>query len=135
MTSTISAPFARKAGDEVSIDDAKYPGIWTIQSVGPKNCVVIPKAGGRGLRAPKWMIVDPNYDAAPPVPETEAYVSYYAGEVVRITGFGGKYDGLYVVLVDKGERVNVAKLGGDGNRYLRIPRRSLTKVDAADVLK
>lgn len=72
--------------------------------------------------------------AAAPVTATP-YVHFYAGEIVRVTKGGDKHDGLWVVLVDKGERINVTRLGGDGDRYLRVPRSWLAKVDPADVLK
>lgn len=43
---------------------------------------------------------------------------------------------LYVVLADKGEKVNVAQLGGaDGLRYWRCPPSMLTRVDLADPLE
>lgn len=126
-----------KAGDKVSIDDPKYPGVWTIKSVGPKNCVVIPDAGGRGLRAPKWMLKDATDAATPSILDGAApYVHYSAGEIVRLVrGSDAQRDGLWVVLVDKGERINVTRLGGDGDRYLRVPRSWLAKVNPADVLK
>lgn len=125
-----------KAGDKVSIDDPKYPGVWTIKSVGPKNCVVIPDAGGRGLRAPKWMLKAPTTAAAEITAAAAPYVHHSAGEIVRLVrGSDDQRDGLWVVLVDKGERINVTRLGGDGDRYLRVPRSWLAKVDPADVLK
>lgn len=123
----------RKVGDKVTIDDPKFPGIWTIKSIGPKNTVVIPENGGRGLRAPHWMIKDVTDEVtvtAVPLPEY-----YTPGELVRITE--GRYVGLYVVLADKGEKVNLVLLGGDNGRYVRMPKRngSLVKVDVADILK
>lgn len=130
MTNTLTT---FKTGDKVSVDDPKYPGVWTIKSVGPKNCVVVPEAGGRGLRAPKWMLKSPDEAAAAPV-QAAPYVHYSAGEIVRLVK-GDRGDGLWVVLVDKVERVNITKLGGDGDRYLRVPRSWLAKVDPADVLK
>jgi len=131
----LPAPAVRKVGDRVSVDDPKFPGVWTIKSIGPKNTVLTPENGGRGLRAPHYLIVDAREGDAPAAPAVP-FVDYHAGEVVRVEGFGGKYaNDLWVVLVDKGEKVNVAKLGGDGNRYLRVGRRSLVKVDLADILK
>ena len=49
MTNTLTA--RRAVGDKVSVNDPKFPGVWTIKSVGSKNFVVIPDAGGRALRA------------------------------------------------------------------------------------
>lgn len=132
MSTTTTA--ARKVGDRVSIDDPKFPGVWTIKSIGPKNTVVIPEVGGRGLRAPHYLIIDP-VERDSSFPEAAPFVPFHAGEVVSVVGFGGKYEGdHYVVLADKGEKINVAKLGGDNDRYLRVARRSLVKVDLADIL-
>jgi ribosomal protein L14E/L6E/L27E len=55
------------------------------------------------------------------------------GEIVRVSS--GKFAGVYVVINDPGrDNVSIAKLGGDGGRYVRMARRALTKVDPADVL-
>ena len=60
-------------------------------------------------------------------------VLFNVGELVRVTD--GKYAGLYVVIADRGaEKVNLAKLGGDGGRYLRAVRRGLVKVDPKEVV-
>ena len=128
----MSTTTTRKVGDKVMIDDPKFPGIWTIKSFGPKNTVVIPENGGRGLRAPHWMIKDVTDEVtvtALPLPEY-----YTPGELVRITE--GRYVGLYVVLADKGEKVNLVLLGGDNGRYVRMPKRSgsLVKVSPSEVL-
>lgn len=133
MSTTITAATGRKVGDKVSVDDPKYPGVWTIKNLGPKNATLIPDHGGRGLRAPYYLLTDPVEPGAGvtavPLPE------YFAeGEIVRIAD--GKFAGVYVVIKDGGaDRVNVAKLGGDGGRYVRISKRAVTKVDPADVLK
>ena len=116
-----------KVGDRVKIDDGAYPGIWVIKSKGPVNATLRPEDGGRGLRVPYYMLIDPS--AAP-----KPTVYYSPGELVRVSG-GDRRDGLWVVLADKGNSVNVAKLGGDGGRYLRAPRGGLSKVDPAQVLK
>ena len=121
----------RKVGDKVSIDDPKYPGVWTIKNLGPKNATLEPDHGGRGLRAPYYLLTDPvepGTVTAVPLP------TYFAeGEIVRIEG---KYAGVYVVIKDDGrDKVNLAKLGGDGGRYVRITKRAVTKLDPADVLK
>jgi hypothetical protein len=126
-----------KVGAKVSVDDPKFPGVWTIKSIGPKNVVVIPDAGGRGLRCPRWMLKNVDDAAAAVAAQAAPYVAYAAGEVVRVIKQATKTDtdALWVVLVDKGEKINIAKLGGDDNRYLRVPRSWLAKVDLADVLK
>lgn len=119
----------RKVGDKVSVDDPKFPGVWTIKNLGPKNATLTPDHGGRGLRAPYYLLTDP-VEAGTTVP----LPAYFAeGEIVRITE--GRFAGLYVVIKDNGaDRVNVAKLGGDNGRYVRISKRAVTRVDPSEVL-
>ena len=130
----MSAPTttALKVGDKVSVNDRKYPGTWTIKNLGPVNATLTPDHGGRGLRAPYYLLADP-VDAS----EAPAFtpVSFFSeGEIVRIPA--GKFTGLYVVIKDGGtDKVNLARLGGDGGRYVRIARSVPVKVDPADVLK
>lgn len=135
--STTTTTSTRKVGDKVSIDDPKYPGVWTIKNLGPKNATLEPDHGGRGLRAPYFLLVDPVEATTTVGGVTVTSVplpTYFAeGEIVRIDG---KYAGVYVVIKDDGrDKVNLAKLGGDGGRYVRIAKRAVTKVDPADVLK
>lgn len=113
-------------GARVGVDDPKYPGVWIVKSHGPKNATLTPENGGQGLRAPYYMLTDPTNVA--PAPAVEYFEP---GVVVRIPNDTG----LHVVLADKGDRVNLAKLGGDNGRYLRHPRRGLVKVNVAEVLR
>ena len=92
------------------------------------NTVVTPENGGRPLRCPHYLLKDPTTEDAAVTP-TDYYVP---GELVRVTV--GRYVGLYVVLADKGDRVNLARLGGDEGRYVRHPHRGLLKVEPEDVL-
>lgn len=122
----------RPVGTKVSIDDPKFPGIWTVKSNGPVNAVLTPENGGRGLRVPHYMLLDPQ--AAPVGGITPPTTYFHPGEFVRISG--GKYAGVWMVLADPGkDTVRVVKPGGDGGRYLRATRRGLVKVDACEVLK
>lgn len=115
-----------KIGDKVSVALDKYPGVWTITSSGPKNFVLTPDAGGTPLRCPKSLVTAPGAVSQP-----VAEVSYFpAGSLVRCAGITG----IQVVLKDKGERVNVTKIGGDpAGRYYRVPRRQVTKVELAEI--
>jgi transcription antitermination factor NusG len=115
-----------KVGQHVSINDARYSGIWTVKSVGPVNAVLI-TASGRSLRAPKDMLIDPQVDAV----DEPVKVYYQPGEIVRIKS--GKFAGIYTVLADKGKRVNVAKIGGDSGRYVRIPHASIIKMSNSEL--
>lgn len=118
-----------KVGDKVSIDSAKHPGVWTVKSVGPVNVVLEPQGGGRGLRAPQSMLLPAGAEVKPWYEQKP----FYPGEFARIDA--GKFKGLYVVIADKGEKINVAPVGGDGGRYVRALRSSLVRLDAKDVLK
>jgi hypothetical protein len=119
-----------KIGDKVSVDHPGYPGIWTIVSRGPKNSLLVPESGGRRLRVPHTMLLEPGA----PLTGTDApHVHYHVGEVVQI--LDGRYAGTYVVIRDTGgDKVNVAKIGGDDGRYIRALRGGLVKVDASEVV-
>lgn len=109
--------------------------MWVIKNLGPKNATLEPASGGRGLRCPYYLLTEaPAASDDVTVTAVPLPTYFYEGEFVRINT--GKFAGLYVVIKDSGtDRVNVAKLGGDGGRYVRIDKRSVTKVDPADVLK
>jgi len=118
-----------RVGDKVSVDDPKFPGTWTIKALNPVNAVLMPDGGGRGLRAPYRILIEPGTHVSAVTAETY----YHPGELVRITS--GKYAGLWVVITDRGgATVSLARLGGANGQYLRSARRGLLKVDPADVL-
>ena len=121
----------RPVGAKVSIDHPKHPGIWIVKSNGRVNAVLEPVNGGRQLSAPHYLLTDPTEDDPAPV---QRGVFYHPGELVRVTR--GPHTGLWVVIADRGaDRLNLAKLGGNGGKYLRATRHGLVKVDPADVLK
>jgi hypothetical protein len=126
---TTAGEHRRVIGDTVVVNDPKYPGRWTIKSMGPVNATLIPEGGGRGLRAPHYLLLDPT-DA--PAATTAPTTYYQPGEIVRITT--GRYAGTYTVLADKVKHVNVALLGGNGGRYVRAPRVWLTRIAVADLI-
>ena len=132
-TTTTTHPY--KVGDKVVVNLAKFPGVWIVKNLGPVNASLTPANGGRGLRAPYYLLTAVVDDSGTiPVVEPPATTLFAEGEIVTVPG--SKWGGLYVVIKDNGsERVNLAKLGGDGGRYLRIVRGAVTKVDPADVLK
>jgi hypothetical protein len=52
---------------------------------------------------------------------------YAMGETVTI---GDRFPGIYVVVKDDGgPRLNVARLGGDGDRYVRAGRPLVKRID------
>lgn len=114
-------------GAKVRVDSPKYPGVWIVQSNGPKNAALKPEGGGRGLRCPHSML-RPDDGKAPAVTPV---VTFAMGETVTI---GDRFPGIYVVVKDDGgPRLNVAKLGGDGDRYVRAAR-ALVKPIAVKVV-
>jgi hypothetical protein len=119
----------REVGDRVSVNHPSYPGVWIIKSRGPVNTVLTPEGGGRGLKVPHDMLIDPGHTYDDPAPT----VYFVPGEFVRIPS--GKFAGLYVVTSDRGGKtVSITKPGGDGGRYVRAGRGGLVKVDPESVI-
>lgn len=145
MTATQSG---YRTGDRVRVNDPRYPGVWIVRSTtGRVNAVLDHEEGGRGLRAPYSVLLP---EAAGETSATVTFEPYRAplvqGTLVRVNPSaskiqreyqinGGDSSQLFVVVADKGERVNIVKLGGDSGRYWRVSPTSLTTVDVADVLK
>lgn len=104
-------------GTKVRVNDQKYPGVWIVQSNGPKNASLKPEAGGRGLRCPHTMLRLDDGTGPTAVPVE----IFSLGATVTI---GERFPGIFVVIKDDGgPRLNVAKLGGDdGDRYVRAAR-------------
>lgn len=125
----------RPVGSKVGVDDAKFPGTWIVKSNGPVNAVLVPENGGRGLRAPHYLLTDAPVTLTNGMTLTEVPMPTFfeLGEVVRV--LDGKFAGLYVVIADKGEKVNLAKLGGDKDRYLRTTKRGIERVSLQDVAR
>ena len=129
-----------RVGDTVVVNHPKYPGKWTITKINPKNLKLSPVGGGRGLNAPKTMCTKVDPDAT--LPETtvalvERRTPYSPGQFVRFTGTWNqlKTNTVMVVIADKGDRVNCARLGGDGHGgYFRIGPRNLEAVPNQDVI-
>jgi hypothetical protein len=125
---------AFKVGDKVSVDDSSYPGVWTIIKQGPVNSTLRPENGGRNLRAPHYMLRDAGAAALATVTTLPTVQYFEPGEFVRVNT--GKYTGLFIVLADKGEKVNITRPGGDGGRYVRMPKSLVSeRVDPSEVLK
>jgi hypothetical protein len=128
-----NSPDKFAVGTVVTVDHAKYPGLWTVQSNGPVNATLSPVAGGRGLRVPHTMLREApkgeNGAIVTTIPVADT-VFFSEGEIVRVAS--GKYAGLYVVIKDNGsDRINLARFGGDDGRYLRVSRGGVSKIDAA----
>lgn len=125
-----------RTGDEIAVDDPKYPGVWIVRKVNPTTYAADPKEGGRGLKLPHAMALPaseareagPVGIAAPERPEglrTGALVRIKPGRVRGISDPAA----LFVVFADKYDTVNVTMLGGDpGRRYWRLPPSCITEV-------
>jgi hypothetical protein len=130
MTTTTYLP-----GDRVGVASTKYPGAWTVESLGPVNTLLSPDGGGRKLRVPHHMVtaLSESKTEATVVPLPEQ-TFFDPGELVRVTE--GRFAGLYAVIKDSGgDKVNLARLGGDDGRYLRAMRHGIVKVDPSEVLR
>jgi hypothetical protein len=110
-------------GTKVRVDSPKHPGVWIVESNGPKNASLKPEGGGRGLRCPHSLLrLDDG--KGPTIVPVEMYAM---GETVTI---GDRFPGIYVVVKDDGgPRLNVARLGGDGDRYVRAGRPLVKRID------
>lgn len=137
MTTTAISYF--KVGDRVQVKDPKFPGVWIVRSTaGSVNAKLDPERGGRGLRAPYTLLVKVDDDAPVDLPVTPALPDLPIGTLVRTASVkinAGDPAQLFTVIANRGDRVNIAKLGGDGDRYWRTSPGTLEVVDPRDVLK
>jgi hypothetical protein len=137
----------RKVGDLVGLTGARYAGrTFKVLKVNPATYLLEPMHAGVQVRASHELVTDPpvtqtEAGTAQDVPLPDPIAHLVCGTVVRVHGLrgdrraGGLTNGcLGVVLVDKGERVNVALLGGFEDRYGRLPRTMLTVVEPRDVI-
>lgn len=110
------------AGTKVRVDSQKYPGVWIVQSNGPKNATLKPEGAGRGLRCPHSMVrLD---DGKGPV--IAPVTTFSLGETVTL---GDRFPGIFVVIKDDGgPRLNAALLGGDGDRFVRASRSQVKRI-------
>ena len=109
-------------GTKVRVDSPKYLGVWIIESNGPKNAALKPEGGGRGLRCPHAML-RPDDGKGPAIVPVQMFAM---GETVTI---GDRFPGIWVIVKDDGGvRLNVAKLGGDGDKYVRAARSQVKRI-------
>ena len=116
-------------GTRVRVDSERYPGVWIVESNGPKNAALKPEGGGRGLRCPHSMLRldDGKGPVATPIE------MFALGETVTI---GDRWPGIYVVIKDDGgARLNVAILGGNGDRYVRAARSQVKRINVKAVVQ
>ena len=130
-------------GDRVAVDP-NYPGVprtvtgrvWIVDRVNPVNVVCRPEDGiGRGINYPKASLLPLGADEAPPAAQAVTTVEriltpFVLGDIVTST-YGPVAGKPLVVIRDNGNRISAAPLGGDGDRYVRLDKRSCTKRDLA----
>lgn len=124
-----------RVGDWVGVNDPRYPGRWRVERINPRTITLAPEHGGRGLRAPRWMLDAPPAGSGPAgVPSGIRTLPHLApGTIVRYAD--PRAPGLHVVLNDKHDRVNIALLGGNADhpyRYWRALPALITVVSLAD---
>ena len=129
-------------GDRVAVDP-NYPGVprtvtgrvWIVDRVNPVNVVCRPEDGiGRGINYPKASLVplgagDPP-PAAPVTTTARVLDTFVLGDIVTST-YGPVAGKPLVVIRDNGERISAAPRGGDGDRYVRLSKASVTRRDLA----
>jgi len=133
------APF--KLGDRVT--PANVDGVppqclgrvYVVRKLNPKNIRCEAEDGGRGINFPAHLLLpatDENVAAGNSLGVPYESREYFnPGEVVTLTKQWKDWttDLPLVVLVDKGDKVNVTPLGGADGRYLRVGPRGLVKRD------
>jgi hypothetical protein len=134
-----------KVNDLVGLDpdlsSRKFVGqTFKVVKVNPKTYRLQPINGGRLVNADKFLVTAPPSKTPfiEDVPLPDRFAHLPCGTLVRVSlrkEVAWLHTGdLAVVLVDKGERVNVAPLGGHEDRYARLPRQALTIVDPKSVI-
>lgn len=123
-----------KVGDEVAVDDPKWAGIWRVEKVNPTTYKLAQEGNPRGLKAHHWLVrevteADRDPNARPVFTPFELYV---AGELVRVKG-DPRIEGPHVVLKQTREKVQIAKLGGDDDRYWSVAPQHLIRVSLEEL--
>jgi hypothetical protein len=121
---------APQVGDIVYVENPSYPGPWKITKV--NSVTVLTEQEGRRLKAHKSLLLD----QPPGIGRPFEPVTYFSeGQIVRWTQAPPKARGsLFVVIADKGAKVNIAVLGGDQGRYWRVGnRRNLEVVPVSEL--
>lgn len=122
-------------GMRVTSSSHKFPGSGTVEKVLPVN-VKVKMDDGRLVTFARSFLRPEGEAPVATVVALPDYLAFPAGTVVRfkderaVGRFGG---GLYVVIKNGGDRINVAKMGGDNDRYVRAPAASLVRVPLTEV--
>jgi hypothetical protein len=124
--------------DEVSVNSPKWPGVWIVEKVNQVSVSLTKKNGTTRLKAHKSLLIAPTENISLGRPfKLRELRSLRPGEFVRYDGNSRAEAGLYVVVADKGERVNIAPLGGMPDpryTYWRVMPQNLRLVSLTDVI-
>jgi hypothetical protein len=121
-------------GQRVLLTGGRFHGAARIIKVNPKNIKVQMEDTRQIVNCHPMFLSDLAQGAAVPGPRevasSAALPTQWPGALVLVEGM----EGVYVVIADKHQHVNVTPLGGDNGRYWRIPRSNLTPIKPTDLL-
>lgn len=132
MSTVSTAPKTFAVGDKVT-PDPNLDGVprdtigrvFTVEKVNKVNLKCSADDGGRGINFPPFALL-PAGDGAPAPTIGRPFVPrefFSVGEIVTMKNPGkfGTTETPFVVIADKASKVNIARLGGDGDRYRARP--------------
>lgn len=126
----LPTPWNGKVGDAVEIDHPKCRGVvYRVEKINPRTVGMIDPYGA-GIKADPWLIKA----TTKPFELRDPGEQITLGTVVTFTRTGGPVKSTtqrYVVVKHSGTTANVALLGGDGGRYIRV--RNLKDLKAVPV--
>lgn len=106
-------------GDLVRIGSPKFPGVYRIIKINSVNIKVESVDNPlRRVNVNPVFLLGVDETPKPPVNLLTAEHRFVLGEIVHVKGKG---DIKWVVIKIGYDKINVAKLGGDNDRYLRCP--------------
>lgn len=124
-----------KRGDRVvTVADPSIPRsvagrVFIVEKVNPKNVICRAEDGGRGINYPKTLLTAATDDALAASSAPRPFVPVEHFEVGTIVTLTRPYrdwttETPLVVIGGRGDKVNVTLIGGDHDRYVRVPARS-----------
>lgn len=119
-------------GQQVRIDSHKFPGVYRIIKINAVNIKVESVDNPqRRVNVNPMFLLDANADTGiTPEPIKHTYIHFVLGAVVKVRGRSEKY---VVIGTSGANKTRVAKLGGDGDRYLSCPNQMLAVWDDSKV--
>jgi hypothetical protein len=111
--------------------------VFTVAKINKVNMRCTADDGGRGINFPPSLLIPATEENVNKAFKPRPFVKrefFHAGEIVTVNRPNRKLDTrqpMVVIKHDGGERVNLARLGGEGGRYWRWPATDLVKRDTA----